>query len=151
MTETLTKTEASAGPAKKPDGVHPNETAFRAALAAFNSGDYEAASQYFSEDLVWHYPCRNPLQGVYHGREGLIDFFTRLYALSDGAVKADTLWILADDEHIVRAARIWFERDGKLVEWMGASVCDVGADGLVKEAWIYEDDVEVAKLFGPAE
>lgn len=146
MTETLTNTEAPVRP-----GVHPNETAFRAALAAFNHGDYETASRYFSEDVVWHYPCRNPLQGVYYGREGLIDFFTRLYALSDGAVKADTLWILADDEHIVRAARIWFERDGNLVEWMGASVCDVGPDGLVKEAWIYEDDVEVAKLFAQAE
>src|SRR5580765_5161250 len=116
MTETLTNTEAPARPAINAEGMHPNETAFRAALAAFNSGDYERASHYFSEDLVWHYPCRNPLQGVYHGREGLIDFFTRLYALSNGAVKADTLWILADDEHVVRAARIWFERDGNVVE-----------------------------------
>jgi ketosteroid isomerase-like protein len=131
--------------------VHPNEKAFREALAAFNSGDYEGASLYFSEDVVWHYPCRNPLQGVYYGRQGLIDFFTGLYELSQGAVKADTLWILADDEHVVRAARIWFERDGNVVEWMGASVCNVGPDGLVTEAWIYEDDVEVSKLFGHAE
>src|SRR5262245_34699296 len=142
MTETLTKPNA---------GVHPNETAFREALAKFNSGDYEGASLYFSEDVVWHYPCRNPLQGVYHGRDGLIDFFTRLYDLSNGAVKADTLWILADDVHIVRAARIWFDRGGEIVEWTGASVCDVGPDGLVREAWIYEDDVEVSKLFGHAE
>jgi len=47
----------------------------------------------------------------------------------------------------VRTARIHFEPGGKLVEWFGASVCDVGPDGLVKEAWIYEDDVEVSKIF----
>ena len=83
--------------------MHKNEENFRAALDLFNNREYEAAAQYFSEDLVWHYPCRNPLQGVYHGREGLIDFFTRLYDMSNGAVKADTLWILADDEHVTIA------------------------------------------------
>jgi ketosteroid isomerase-like protein len=127
--------------------MHKNEENFRAALDLFNNREYEAAAQYFSEDLVWHYPCRNPLQGVYHGREGLIDFFTRLYDMSNGAVKADTLWILADDEHVVRAARIHFEPGGKLVEWFGASVCDVRPDGLINEAWIYEDDIEVSKIF----
>lgn len=127
--------------------MHPNERSFREALDAFNRRDYETASTYFSEDLVWHYPCRNPLQGVYHGRAGLIDFFTRLYDMSGGAVLADTLHMLADDTHVVRIARIHFEPGGKLVEWMGASVCTVDAEGLVDEAWIYEDDVEVAKIF----
>lgn len=127
--------------------MHQNERNFRAALDAFNSRDYEAASQYFSEDLIWHYPCRNPLQGVYHGRAGLIEFFTRLYDMSNGAVKADTLHMLADDTHVVRIARIHFEPGGTLVEWMGASVCTVDADGLVNEAWIYEDDIEAAKIF----
>ena len=127
--------------------MHPNETSFREALEAFDKRDYEAASMYFSEDLVWHYPCRNPLQGVYHGRAGLIDFFTRLYDMSGGAVKADTVHMLADDNYVIRVARIHFEPGGKLVEWMGASVCTVNADGLVNEAWIYEDDVEVAKIF----
>jgi len=127
--------------------VHPNEKSFREALDAFNRREYEAASLYFSEDLVWHYPCRNPLQGVYHGRQGLIDFFKGLYGMTNGAVKADTVHILADDDHVVRIARIWFEPGGKRVEWMGASVCDVGPDGLITEAWIYEDDVEVSKMF----
>jgi ketosteroid isomerase-like protein len=127
--------------------MHPNEKAFREALELFDKRDYEAASMYFAEDSVWHYPCRNPLQGVYHGRAGLIDFFTRLYDMSGGAVHADTVHILADDEHVVRIARIHFEPGGKLVEWMGASVCNVGPDGLVTESWIYEDDVEVAKIF----
>lgn len=127
--------------------MHPNERAFRDALDAFNNRDYEAASLYFSEDLVWHYPCRNPLQGVYRGRQGLIDFFEGLYAMSNGAVKADTVHMLADDTHVVRIARIWFEPGGQLVEWTGASVCNVGLDGLITECWIYEDDVEVSKMF----
>src|SRR5215213_9230644 len=121
--------------------MHKNEENFRAALELFNNREYEAAAQYFSEDLVWHYPCRNPLQGVYHGREGLIDFFTRLYEMSNGAVKADTLWILADDEHVVRAERIWYYPGGLPVDSIRANLCALGPDGLITEAWIYEDDV----------
>jgi predicted SnoaL-like aldol condensation-catalyzing enzyme len=84
---------------------------------------------------------------VYHGRQGIIDFFTGLYNMTNGAIKADTVDIIANDDHVVRIARIWFEPDGKLVEWMGASVCDVNPDGLIREAWIYEDDVAVSKIF----
>lgn len=127
--------------------MHKNAQAFREALEYFDEGEYEKASKYFSEDLVWHYPCRNPLQGVYHGRQGLIDFFTGLHNMTNGAVKAETVDIVANDDHVVRIARIYFEPDGKLVEWHGTSVCDVGPDGLITQAYIYEDDAEVAKIF----
>ena len=127
--------------------MHRNEKAFRDALDAFNARDYETAVKFFSEDVVWHYPCRNPLQGVYKGRKGLTEFFEGLYNMTGGAITADTVDVLANDEHVARIARIHFEHEGQLVQWMGASICDVGPDGLITEAWIYEDDVEVAKIF----
>ena len=65
--------------------MHKNEENFRAALELFNNREYDAAAQYFSEDLVWHYPCRNPLQGVYHGIRGMVQRLVEQYAEHYGA------------------------------------------------------------------
>src|SRR5579859_7579710 len=50
------------------DVAHPNEDLVREAFAAFGRGDLEALQrQYFTEDILYHFPGRSPLAGDYQG------------------------------------------------------------------------------------
>jgi len=44
--------------------AHPNEQRFRDGYAAFQRGDLDALrNDFFTEDIVWHSPGRDPLSG----------------------------------------------------------------------------------------
>ena len=60
--------------------AHPNEDRFRAGYAAFQTGDMEAlANEYFTPDVVWHSPGRNPLSGDAKGLEEVLGNFAKAF------------------------------------------------------------------------
>ena len=43
--------------------MHPNEQLARREIELINAGDYDALAVFYTDDLVIHYPGRNPLAG----------------------------------------------------------------------------------------
>ena len=113
---------------------HPNVELFRRTYAAFTSGDFEALSEVFSEETVWHNPGRNPISGDFVGREATFAAFGKEFELSGGTYSPTVHDILANDEHIVALMHATAERDGKKLDMDYVLIFHV-KDGKLVEGW----------------
>jgi ketosteroid isomerase-like protein len=48
--------------------MHPNERLARKEIELINAGDLGALNEMYADDLILHYPGRNPLAGDYEKR-----------------------------------------------------------------------------------
>jgi ketosteroid isomerase-like protein len=126
---------------------HPNVARIRDGYAAFDKGDFAVLNELFAEDLLWHEGGRNQLAGEYRGRDAVYEFFGRLMELTEGSFSLDIHAVLADDEHgvalvtstasrggrtaTVYDAHVFHMRDGKVVEFWGASTDQYAVDELI--------------------
>jgi ketosteroid isomerase-like protein len=96
------------------------------AYAAFGRGDIEAVIDSLAEDVVWtnHSFPASPTSGVFHGKDGVRDFFTVVADTLDIS-KFDVRTIVAEGDVVV----VWVDYlatirsngktiDGPLVHWM---------------------------------
>jgi uncharacterized protein len=94
--------------------------------AAFGRGDIEAVIDSLAEDVVWtnHSVPAAPTSGVFHGKDGVRDFFTVVADTLDIS-KFDVRTIVAEGDVVV----VWVDYlatirsngktiDGPLVHWM---------------------------------
>ncbi|WP_336234924.1 acyl-CoA-binding protein [Achromobacter dolens] len=58
---------------------------------AMLSGQFETLFPLFAEDVVWHKEGESPLSGVYQGRGGLIDLFSRVMDYSRNTFTVDSV------------------------------------------------------------
>jgi uncharacterized protein len=78
---------------------HPNLTFVRSAYEAVERGDMEAFAGVLDDDIVWHESMPG-YEGDYHGRDGVLAFFGRMFAETGIEVKNLTVGhVLADDSH----------------------------------------------------
>jgi len=120
--------------------AHPNEDRFRAGYAAFSSGDMDALrNEFFTEDVVWHSPGRNPLSGDFKGVDEVLANFAKSFELSGGTLSVEIHDCLANDEHGVVLGVARGQRDGKTLEDRYAHVVHF-RDGKVSESWLHSED-----------
>jgi uncharacterized protein len=72
------------------------------AYEGFNRGDLNAVLDVLTEDVVWsdRSLSASPLSGVYYGKSGVMNFFTKLLELVELS-KFDVTRILAEEDTVV--------------------------------------------------
>jgi ketosteroid isomerase-like protein len=127
--------------------AHPNEQRFRDGYDAFGRGDVDALrNEYFTEDIVWHSPGRNPLSGDYRGIDEVMKSFQDFFQRTQGQVRLDIHDVLANDEHGVVIGTIVGDLNGKSIDDHYTHVVHF-RDGKVSESWILQEDLYAADEF----
>jgi hypothetical protein len=122
--------------------AHPNEELARSEMEATNRGDLEAMLDHYTDDVVFHYPGRNPLTGAHHGKEEIRQWAATAAAIlgEEGSITRTLHDVVAGDDHVVTLVGVDAKRsDGRTAHWNAALVMHV-RDGKISEAWAHIDD-----------
>lgn len=118
---------------------HPNAVLMSEVYDAFTRGDLEAASSYWTDDCVHHYPGRSPLSGSHQGIDSALSFATKMFELTQGRIQMEIEEIGASDNYAFAVVNTRYERDGKKLEMQFVNVSRIKG-GKVAEFWTYPDD-----------
>jgi ketosteroid isomerase-like protein len=116
---------------------HPNADLLAAQIEALARGDIVAAMSFYTDDVVFHYPGRNPLSGDYSGKREGLGLLSNVMQLTNGSFRPEVHDILASDDHVAALVTVRAERDGKPVEWLSVDLFHV-RDGTLSEHWVHE-------------
>jgi len=116
--------------------MHPNELLARREIELINAGDSEALDNLYTDDLVIHYPGRNPLAGSHPVQEFLATFQT---VFKGGTLKRELHDALGTDDHAVQLLRVTASVGARSHSWNAVAVMHV-RDGKFCEAWLHVDD-----------
>lgn len=126
---------------------HPNEDLVREGYAAFGRGDLAALqSQFFAEDIRWHYPGRSPFGGDYQGVARVVEWLGRNFEASEGTIRIELHDVVANDEHAVALFTVRAERAGKQLQDNSVQVFHIRG-GKVTEVWSYPADLYATDEF----
>jgi ketosteroid isomerase-like protein len=123
-------------------GDHPNALAYRAAHAAFASGDLEAFGAMLAQDVVW-----NTIGGeTMHGAEAVADSMSGLAGLEFDISLHD---VVANDDHVVGLVEVHVTAGDRDIKYRTAEIHHVNAEGKVTERWSFSDDTQaITDFFG---
>ena len=116
--------------------MHPNEQVVRAYLRAFNEADLDRVAEFIADDIVIHFPGRNPMSGETRGKEDVLSFYRGMIQRAGvGSEPADVHDVLANHEHVVALVT-------RKVAGTDASVAMVYhvSGGKITEVWWHERD-----------
>jgi uncharacterized protein len=121
--------------------AHPNEELLRSEMEATLRGDFEAVMDHYTDDVVFHYPGRNPLSGTYRGKEEVREWARKLdEALgSEGSLTRTLHDVVAGDDHAIQLVSVEANAGGRSARWNAALVMHV-RDGKISELWFHLDD-----------
>ncbi len=121
-------------------GDHPNATTYRAAHAAFASGDLEAFGATLAQDVVW-----NTIGGeTIHGAEAVADSMSGLVGLEFEISLHD---VIANDDHMVGLVEVHVTAGDKDIRYRTAEIHHMNAEGKVTERWAFSDDTQAITDF----
>ena len=107
-------------------------------IAAARSGDFSAAYQFYSDDIVGRVPGRSSFAGELHGREAVIAYIEHARALSrDADVELDVVDMLVSEERVALIVREVFRLPTGDLEIRRSNVYRI-RDGRIVEISIYE-------------
>ncbi len=116
--------------------THPNEQVVRDYLRAFSGRDLDRVAEFIADDIVIHFPGRNPISGEKRGKEDVLSFFRGMMQRAGvGGEPPDVHDVLANDEHVVVLAT-------RKIAGIDASVAVVYhfSGGKITEVWWHERD-----------
>ena len=126
--------------------THPNAELLRAHLDAMAQGDIPTAMSFYSDDVVFHYPGRNPLSGDHRGKDQVLALMGRVMQMTDGTFRPDVHDILASDDHVAALVTVHASRGGTPAEWQSVDLYHV-RDGKISEHWVHEVDQDLVDRF----
>ena len=117
-------------------------------LDAARRGDFETASAFFADDVVFRVPGRSRYAGEHRGKQAAVRYIEVARALSrDHHVELDLVDGLVSDDRFALILHERFDRGGETVDIARANVYRV-RDGQIVEVWIFEgNQYEVDELF----
>jgi len=116
--------------------MHPNEELARREIELIETDDVDALQEIYTDDLVVHYPGRNPLSGSHPVSE----FLARFEALLKGGTLTRELHdALGTDDHAVQLLRVTASVGERSHSWNAVAVMHV-LDGRFSEIWLHVDD-----------
>lgn len=119
--------------------VYLDEQVIRQLYDAFNSHNFEVVVKLYADNVRLICPGRSRVSGEYQGREGVLDFWNKQFAISENTFNATVLAVVESDEHIVVITDVGLQRSGKTYAWRRL-LHFVMYDARVKECWIFEGD-----------
>jgi ketosteroid isomerase-like protein len=102
-----------------------------------DAGDLEAVFELFADDVTYHRPGNEPLEGMDEFRW----FYREGRPLSDGSHAVDA--VVADGDTVAVRGRFEGRQDGERVAFGFADVHRFDDDGQVTERWTYTDTGDV--------
>jgi ketosteroid isomerase-like protein len=121
---------------KGEDMGHPNEAVVREYLRAFNEGNLDRVGELLADDVIVHFPGRNPISGEKRGKDEVMSFFkTMMERAGVGSLPPDIHDVLASDDRAVALMT-------RLVAGINAPVAVVYEirNGRIVEVWPHERD-----------
>jgi len=118
--------------------MHPNEELARRELEVLESGDVDTVAALYADDLVLHYPGRNPLAGDHRNLDEFLAKFQRLLG-EDGTLTRELHDVLGSDDHAVQLLTVTARSRGRTHTWQAAVVLHT-RDGKISEVWIQIGD-----------
>ncbi len=126
---------------------HPNEAVIRKGYEAFSKGDIETLqNEVLTDDIVWHFPGRNPLSGDYKGISEVLGFFGQLGERSGGTFQATLEDVFANDERGVGLHHATGTREGRTLDTHEVLVFRFRGDK-ASEAQSYSQDQQAEDQF----
>jgi ketosteroid isomerase-like protein len=121
-------------------GDHPNATQYRAAVAAFSSGDLDEFRSMLADDVVWHTIGGDTMNGA----EAVASSMSGLAGLDFEISLHDAI---ANDDHVVGLIDIHVTAGDEEISYQTAEILHVDADGKVTERWAFTDDTQAITNF----
>jgi ketosteroid isomerase-like protein len=127
---------------------HPNAVRIRELFAAFARADVAAIRATIPEHAVWRFPGRaGQLAGEHRGRDAILQFLTKVAALTGGTFHLDLVDVLANDRFAVALFRGHGERpDGRVLDNPTCLRMRL-EDGAVVEVWEFVWDLYAVDEF----
>ena len=94
---------------------HPHLTLARTLWSAVADGDAEALGLLLAENVVWRAIGRNPLAGIYHGPDEVLDYLARIGEATDD-FSSSLENIYTSDEGAVLVYHVSATRQGRSLE-----------------------------------
>jgi ketosteroid isomerase-like protein len=114
--------------------THPNIAVIDKMTQAIVENDRETLSRIFTDDMVFHGRGPIPFAGDHDGVDGLLAALGTVFELTDGDVKLEQLFCLADDEWGAEWEHAVFGRNGRTLELNDSFVYRFDA-GRIREMW----------------
>jgi ketosteroid isomerase-like protein len=122
------------------------------AYAAFGTGDIATLTELIAPDCIWHVGGRSQLAGDYLGQEQILDYFAKLYELTEGTFTA-TLDDVGETEAglVTCVVSLNGRREGRSLTTRMVQIGRPNAAGQVAECWWFAEDAYASdEFFGPA-
>ena len=81
-------------------------------LDHLTAGEFEAAAEYWADDIVGHVSGDNATSGTYTGKEGAVAYAAKIAGVYD-SIRIEEHDLLVSDQHAVLLAVSHSERNGK--------------------------------------
>jgi ketosteroid isomerase-like protein len=105
---------------------------------AFLKGDMATVQEYWSEDIVWYFPGRSMVAGVFHGKEAVVKHLSdapRLGARLELTPRA----FFGDEQYGVVLYELNTTRNGQTLVETRVMLCTIDNDKII-EVRIYPED-----------
>jgi ketosteroid isomerase-like protein len=106
------------------------------ALAARDAGTIESL---LTDDVVYHFPGRNPLAGSFRGRDQVMGFFRRFPTVLDGPPSIAFHDVLSSEAHGADLATFTASRGGREHTWRAIRIYHL-SDDRIAEIFVTIDD-----------
>jgi ketosteroid isomerase-like protein len=116
-----------------------NAEVVRDLMAALGARDAAAVEALLAEDVVYHFPGRNPAAGTYRGRSEVMAFFRRFPTLLDGPPTTDTHDVLSSEAHGADMTALTASRGGRSHAWRAVRIYHLVEDR-ISEVFVTIDD-----------
>jgi ketosteroid isomerase-like protein len=131
---------AGAKEEKSMDSPSTNAEAMQRYVEALERKDLEAATAFWADDVLLHFPGRNPFSGDFVGKQAFMEHYGRLSAELGGTVElAEVRGVLMGAEHVVALVRERAVRGERTLEFERVNVYSLGG-GKITEIWEHDYD-----------
>ena len=93
-----------------------NEQIVRDGYEAFSSGDMETLGALFADDAVHSVPGNSQIAGDYKGRDNILNFYGKLFELTDGNMSVDLKTVNVDGDKVAAVHRAKAARAGNTLD-----------------------------------
>ncbi len=122
------------------DSPTTNAEAIKRYVEALERKDFKAATAFWADDVLLHFPGRNPFSGDFVGKEAFLGHYGRLSTELGGTIElAEVHEVLMGAEHVVALVRERAVRAERTLEFERVNVYSLGG-GKIVEIWAYDHD-----------
>ena len=122
------------------DAPSSNAEVLKQYVEAFEREDWEAATAFWSDEIIVHAQGRNPLAGEFSGKRAFLDHYGRVFTELEGSVElAEVHDVLVGPEYAVALVKERAVRGERSLEFERVNVYRL-RDGKITEIWSYDSD-----------